>query len=277
MNTSTPAQPNFTQSKSARILVVDDANALRTLLRVFFISEGYSVVGELASGGGVLAAVNQLQPDVVCLDNNLPDANGIDLLKTIHAEHPTVAVVMITGDADPALEAAAAEAGAAGFIRKPFTQDQISMEIRQVLHAQALHKHHAAGGPFAVGHARATAVVADDSATMRMLLSSILSHARVEVVGEASDGQQAVDVVARCQPDIVCLDVDMPVLNGLDALEQIHAHSPQIKVLMISGRAGREMVMQAAQRGARGYILKPFQPDKVVEAIDKLLDQIPPH
>lgn len=257
--------------ESARILIVDDASALRTVLSGFFKSEGYQVVGELGSGSGVLEAVNQHKPDVVCLDYNLPDANGIDLLKGIHAAHPTVAVVMITGDASPTLEAEAAEAGAAGFIRKPFTQDRMAREIRQVVHAQSLHKRHAAGGEFAVNQARARAVVVDDSATMRLLLTSILNHARIEVAGEAPDGKQAVEVVVRIKPDIVCLDMDMPVMNGLEALEQIRAQVPAAKVLMITGHTGREAVMQAAKLGARGYILKPFEPDKVIEAIEKLL------
>jgi len=259
-------------SSPPKICIVDDASALRAVLRAFFVNQGYEVVAELASGSSVLDAVGRLQPDIVCLDYNLPDANGIDLLKAIHAAHPTVAVVMITGDMAPDLESDAAEAGAAGFIRKPFTQDRMSLEMRQVVHAQALHKRHAAGESFVLKQARARAVVADDSVTMRMLLTSILHHAQVEVVGEAADGKLAVELVAQRQPDIVCLDMDMPVMNGLEALEQIHANSPQAKVLMITGRAGRDLVMQAAKFGARGYILKPFEPDKVTEAINKLLE-----
>ncbi len=256
---------------TTRILVVDDAAAMRAALRAFLKSEGYLVVGELASGGSVVETVKQLQPDVVCLDYNLPDANGIDVLRAIHAEHPTIAVVMITGDVGPDLEAEAAEAGAAGFIRKPFSQDRMSLEIRQVVHAQELHKRQVEKGSFEVNQARARAVVADDSATMRMLLASILQHAKVEVVGQAPDGRQAAEMVARCKPEIVCLDMDMPVMNGLDALDLIRVQSPASRVLMITGRAGKDLVMQAAKRGASGYILKPFQPDKVIEAIDRLL------
>lgn len=267
MNTPNQVVPD----SPAKILIVDDAMALRTVLRAFFASQNYKVVGELASGSGVLDAVARMQPDIVCLDYNLPDANGIDLLKAIHSAHPTVAVVMITGDISPDLESVAAEAGAAGFIRKPFTQERIALEMRQVAQAQALHKRHAAGQSFAIKKALARAVVVDDSTTMRMLLTSILHQAQVEVVGEAADGRQAVDIVAQRQPDIVCLDMDMPVMNGLEALEQIHANNPQAKVLMITGRAGRELVMQAAKLGARGYILKPFEPEKVTEAIYKLL------
>lgn len=255
----------------ARILIVDDANSLRAVLRAFFVSEGYVVVGELASGAGLLDTVGRLNPDIVCLDYHLPDANGLELMQALQASNPTVSVVMITGDMSPELEAKAAEAGAAGFLRKPFTQNRMAQEMRQVVHAQALLKRHVAGRAAPVTNARARAVVVDDSATMRMLLTSILQHAQVQVVGEASDGKQALDLVASLQPDIVCLDVDMPVMNGLQALEHIRARNPHTKELMITGRGGRDLVLQAARHGVRGYILKPFEPDKIVAAINELL------
>lgn len=253
------------------ILIVDDAASLRGVLRTFFKNEGYRVVGDLAHCAGVMDAVAQLKPDIVCLDHDLPDGNGIDLLKELHAKHPLVSVVMITGNENPHLEEEAAEAGAAGFLHKPFSQADIQREIRQVLHTQSLHQLYSAAQGFSVAAPRAAAVVVDDSATMRKLLISILNHAQVEVVGEAADGRQAIEVIDRCKPDIVCLDVDMPVMNGLEALEHIHARHPAVKVMMITGRADKEMVRTAAQHGARGYILKPFVPEKVVEAIEKLL------
>lgn len=262
-------------SVPTKIMIVDDATALRGVLRAFFRGEGYDVVGEHANGAGVLDDVGRLQPDIVCLDYNLPDINGMELLRAIHAAHPTVAVVMITGEAAPELESEAAEGGAAGFIRKPFSQERISKEIHQVARLQNMHKAQTENKPFGVKKARARAVVADDSATMRMLLASLLRHAGVEVVGEAVDGRQAIDLVARHGPDLVCIDVDMPVMNGLDALAAIKAQTPQARVLMVTGRADREMVLEAAKRGATGYIVKPFDPDTVIEAIDKLLGQPP--
>ena len=258
-------------SKAARILIVDDASSLRSVLRSFFASEGYEVVGELAHGGGLIDSVTRLKPDVVCLDYNLPGSEGLDLLKQLCATHPGVAVVLITGDANPALEAQAAEAGAAGFIRKPFTPDRIGQEIRQVVRVLSLCRSQDKAPPLAPGAARARAVVADDSATMRKLLTSILNQCGIAVLADVPDGQQAVDACARHQPELVCLDMDMPVMNGLDALAHIKVRHPGCKVLMITGRMSRESVQTAGQRGASGYILKPFDPDKVSEAVTRLL------
>lgn len=263
---------NAPDASSVKILIVDDAAAVRSLLRTLLVEEGYKVLGELASGAGLADAIAQLQPDIVCLDYNLPDSNGIDLLKAVHAATPHVAVVMITGSMEPDLERDAAAAGAAGFIRKPFSPERIVRELRHVVHAQGLLRAaKPATATLTVASARARAVIADDSGTMRLLLKAILEKAAVEVVGEAADGRQAVELVAARRPDIVCLDIDMPVMTGLEALQAIRGAHPGIKVLMITGSAQREAIMQAGKLGACGYILKPFSPDKVGAAIAKLL------
>jgi len=257
--------------KPLKILIVDDSASLRAVLRPLFANEGYHVVGDLARGQGLDEAVERLRPDIVCLDYHLPDGDGIEFLELIHGTHPEVAVVMITGDANPDLEHRAAEAGATGFIRKPFTPARIATELRQIAQVRAL---------LADGHAlneppkapRARAVVADDSAAMRLLLTRILHQAAVEVVGQACNGEEAIGLVSDFSPEIICLDLDMPVMNGLDALRAIRAQQNASKILMITGRTDRDAVLQAAKGGATGYIVKPFQPDKVVEAINKLLN-----
>ncbi len=261
--------------QAAKILIVDDAASLRGVLKAFFSSQGYIVVGELPSGSSLLETVDRLKPDIVCLDYNLPGANGIDLLKLLNVDFPNVAVVMITGDTTPELESIAVEAGAAGFLRKPFTPNRMEQEMRQIVHAQTLLKRHGGGTSKTTAPTRGTAVVVDDSATMRRLLASILAELQVQVLGEASDGRQGVELSCQHQPDLICLDMNMPVMNGLQALEQLRARQVKSKILMISGNSDREMVLQALKDGARGYILKPFEPDKVVAAINNLLTANP--
>ena len=125
--------------------------------------------------------------------------------------------------------------------------------------------------PFADKPSRATAVVADDSVTLRRLLSAILAHMGVEVVAEACDGMQATELVRKHRPDIVCLDYEMPVMNGLEALKIIRKQTPAIKAVMVTSVASRDKFIQATQAGAKGYILKPYHPDKVTHAISELL------
>jgi two-component system chemotaxis response regulator CheY len=255
-----------------KVLIVDDTMALRQVLRAFLNSEGCNVVGDLASGATVLEAVDRLLPDIVCLDYHLPGANGIELLKSIHASHGAkVSVVMITGDADPVLEAHAAEAGAAGFIRKPFSQDKIIKEIRQIADMQALLRIQTSKRPMPTAETALRAVIADDSAVMRMLLASILTSMGVQVVAQATDGKRAVAQAVKHMPELACLDIEMPVMNGLDALDKIRNQCPDTKVLVITARADRELVSQVASRGAHGYIIKPFNPERIVSVINGIL------
>ena len=180
---------------------------------------------------------------------------------------------MITGSGSHNLEYAAAEAGAAGFIRKPFSQDLVVRGLRLVAYAQKLLTVAARKrNPFEGKACRARAVIADDSKTIRQLLAAILAHAGIEVVGEACDGKQAVDLVSKYQPDIVCMDLEMPVMGGLEALKIIRNQNPATKVVMITSIASREATMQAVSAGAKGYILKPFHPDKVTQSISQILE-----
>lgn len=253
-----------------RVLIVDDTNSLRSLLCTLLRHEGMNVIGDLGCGRSVLTCVERSQPDIVCLDYDLPDTDGLTLLKQVHAAHPDVAVVMITGSGGASLRAEAAEAGAAGFISKPFSQSQVIDELRHVLHAQRLLNSidlpQALDSPLQGKQV----VIADDSAVQRRLLLAILAESGMRVVGEADNGQTAVDLCATQRPDLACLDIEMPVMNGLEALQRIHPALPELPIMMITGHADRSSVQQAAQYGARGYILKPYQPANVVKALERL-------
>lgn len=256
--------------KSLNILIVDDSTSLRSVLRTLLINEGHRVVGDLARGHGLNEAVERLKPDVVCLDYHLPDGDGISFLTELHQQFPNVSVVMITANTDPDLKCQAVEAGATGFIRKPFAPAQIVNELRQIALIRDLLKSGAstdAHPPQAV----ARAVIADDNAAMRLLLTKILNLASIDVVGQGTNGHEAVALVAQHAPDIICLDIDMPVMNGFDALRAIRAKQSDGKIMMITGRTDRDAVEQAARNGATGYIVKPFQPDKVLQALKKLV------
>lgn len=255
-----------------RILIVDDSISMRSVLRALLNNDGYEVVGELSSGVKLLPTIAKLNPHIICLDYNLPGTDGLALLNGIHAEYPHIAVAMITGSNDLTLEHTAAEAGTAGFIYKPFSQEQILQVLQKVAHAQRLLMVAARKqNPFEDKPYRARAVVADDSLTLRRLLTAILTHMGVEVVGEAYDGKQAAALVSEHKPDIVCLDFEMPVMNGLEALKIIRNQNAATKVVMITSVASRDMFHRSASAGAKGYIIKPFHPDKVTQTISQIL------
>ncbi len=114
-------------------------------------------------------------------------------------------------------------------------------------------------------------LVVDDAAFMRMMLKDILVKNDFEVVGEAENGKVAVTAYQKFKPDIVTMDITMPEMNGIEAVKAIKAFDPESKIVMVSAMGQQPMVIEAIQAGAKDFIVKPFQPDRVVEALNKAL------
>jgi two-component system chemotaxis response regulator CheY len=114
-------------------------------------------------------------------------------------------------------------------------------------------------------------LIVDDAAFMRMMIKDILSKNGYEVVGEANDGAQAVEKYKELKPDLVTMDITMPEMDGIAALKEIKKSEPNAKVIMCSAMGQQAMVIDAIQAGAKDFIVKPFQADRVIEAIKKTL------
>lgn len=114
-------------------------------------------------------------------------------------------------------------------------------------------------------------LIVDDAAFMRMMIKDILTKNGFEVVGEAADGIQAIEKYKETQPDLVTMDITMPEMDGITALKQIREFNPSAKIIMCSAMGQQAMVIDAIQAGARDFIVKPFQADRVIEAISKAL------
>ena len=114
-------------------------------------------------------------------------------------------------------------------------------------------------------------LVVDDAAFMRMMLSDHLTKAGFEVVGHAENGQVAVGKYKELKPDLVTMDITMPEMDGIQAVKEIRKADPQARVVMCSAMGQQHMVMEAIQAGARDFIVKPFDPTRVVQAVTKAL------
>jgi two-component system chemotaxis response regulator CheY len=114
-------------------------------------------------------------------------------------------------------------------------------------------------------------LIVDDAAFMRMMIKEILTKHGYEVVGEAVNGVQAVEKYQELKPDLVTLDITMPEMDGIEALKRIRQIDPQAKVIMCSAMGQQAMVIDAIQAGAKDFIVKPFQAERVIEAVRKTL------
>jgi two-component system chemotaxis response regulator CheY len=114
-------------------------------------------------------------------------------------------------------------------------------------------------------------LIVDDAAFMRMMLRDILAKNGFEVVGEADNGKVAVQLYGDLKPDVVTMDITMPEKDGIAAVKEIRAADPSAKIVMVSAMGQQAMVIEAIKSGAADFIVKPFQPDRVLEALGKAL------
>ena len=114
-------------------------------------------------------------------------------------------------------------------------------------------------------------LIIDDAAFMRMMIKDILNKNGYEVAGEAENGLKALEKYKELTPDLVLMDITMPEMNGIDAVKNIKAIDPGAKIVMCSAMGQQAMVIESIQAGAKDFIVKPFQADRVLEAVRKVV------
>ncbi|NHM31820.1 response regulator [Neobacillus terrae] len=115
-------------------------------------------------------------------------------------------------------------------------------------------------------------LIADDHPVVRRgLVFFLKTQQGIEIIGEAKNGREAVELTAQMAPDIILMDLDMPVMNGIEATRQIKAQNPLIKIMMLTSFSDQDHVIPAIEAGASGYQLKDIEPDELVRAIKQLM------
>lgn len=114
-------------------------------------------------------------------------------------------------------------------------------------------------------------LVVDDDSLMREMLKAILRSEKYQVVGEASNGEDAIALCAKLKPKLVLLDIQMPKMDGLQALEAIRQAQPAVKVIMVSAEATMDKVTEAIKKGAAGFVVKPFNAARVLDKVSECI------
>lgn len=120
----------------------------------------------------------------------------------------------------------------------------------------------------------ARVLVVDDALFMRKMLSDILKKEGIEICGEAENGKDAIGKYQQLKPDLVTMDIVMPKveeIDGIGAVKEIIKIDPQARIIMVSAMGQHSLVVEAIQSGAKDFVTKPFQPSRVVEAINRVL------
>lgn len=116
-------------------------------------------------------------------------------------------------------------------------------------------------------------LVTDDAPIIRLMIKDIIQYHGYEVVGEANNGAEAVELYKTLKPDLVTMDIIMPEKDGIQALEEILKYDPDAKVVMVTAIDQRESLMKAIRLGATDYIVKPFENERVISAVKKALGE----
>jgi len=114
-------------------------------------------------------------------------------------------------------------------------------------------------------------LVVDDAAFMRMMIKDILLKNGFEIAGEAANGSESIAKYQETRPDLVTMDITMPEMDGITATREIKKIDPNARIIMVTAMGQQAMVLDAIQAGARDFIVKPFQEERVIDAVKKVL------
>lgn len=116
-----------------------------------------------------------------------------------------------------------------------------------------------------------TILIVDDALFMRKMLNDILTKAGYTVIAEAGDGDEAYQKYKEFKPDLVTMDITMPVTSGIDGVKKIKEEFPDAKIVMCSAMGQESMVIESVRAGAQGFIVKPFKQDNVIDSVQKII------
>lgn len=246
-----------------RALIVDDSPVSRRILSGILHQECDVIEDvQLADGAAALACLEEQSFDLILLDWNMPEVDGIEVLRTVRAKGLLTPVLMVTGEKDKEHVLAAFEAGANDYIVKPFSPSLVVQKIQRALSGRCeLRKKRGRRG-----------LVTDDSAIIRKLLSAVLrDHCGFDKVLQAEDGTEAVSLATEEEFDLILLDWNMPKMKGIKALKTIRGWDSRTPILMVTSEKDQARVQEALQAGATNYIIKPFEPVTLAAKVKELL------
>ncbi|ALC85487.1 MULTISPECIES: response regulator [Bacillaceae] len=115
-----------------------------------------------------------------------------------------------------------------------------------------------------------TVLVVDDAVFMRATIKRMLENQQFEVIGEASNGNEAVELYRQLLPDVVTMDITMPGMTGIEAVKAIVTEYPDAKIVMVTALGQQKLIVEAIENGAKDFITKPFNPDQIVQVLQNV-------
>jgi DNA-binding NarL/FixJ family response regulator len=248
-----------------RILLVDDQDFIRRGLRALLTElKDVEVCGEALDGREAVAKAQELQPDVVIMDISLPGMDGIAATREIARLCPSVHVITLSQYEIPDVLKVAMRAGAITHVPKTSVWTRLMPALKGL-----------SSGPAATENRPGAirVLIADDHDAVRKGVRAILTSAHIDVCGEAENGSEAVAKAIELKPDLVILDLTMPVMGGFEAAMELRRSVPKLPVLFYSIHEGPQLIKEAKRIGVRGFVNKNRVSDTLLDAVSVLVLQ----
>lgn len=241
------------------VLVVDDDDYVRDLIVDYLRARGLEAV-EAENGLEALLKFRQTRPQAVVLDILMPRLGGLRALQRIRSLDQGTAVIVVTGTMDTELRKQVLASGATAILTKPIHLKDLWAALGgpDGWADEAVEAHAARPGPVSPidGSTSGRILIVDDEEDVRTVLEQVIARQGYET-RSAADGQSALRMIRENPPDVVLLDINLPGLTGVDALEAVHTLAPNIKVIMMSGAASFELAKETLAHGAFDFVAKP--------------------
>lgn len=251
-------------------LIIDDSKVMRSLLRSILDRAGFEVTEAENGLIGLTRLQQQALPDVVLVDWNMPEMDGIAFLLAARANPAwrALPILMVTTENEASRVARAQAAGASAYVTKPFTRERILEKLALLGFSQTP----AAACPPPTKEVTMRALVVDDARVMRMLLKQALQKCGVEVV-EARNGQEGMAQLAQPPaPDVALVDCNMPDMNGPEFVRAVRA-DPRFRdlpLIVVTGEERGGLLQQAMDAGANDFVTKPFSMEVIREKLQRV-------
>jgi DNA-binding NarL/FixJ family response regulator len=243
-------------NRRPRVFVVDDDDRmLRAVERV--LGRECSIVGTARNGALAIPAILKLQPEIVLMDMMMPEMSGPEACLRLRQCGSKAKILLTSLADDPAIHEAAMKSGGDGFLSKLRLDDELRQTVFAMLRGQP---------PVRV-------LVVDDYEPFRHFVCATLAqNPELQVVGEASDGLEAVHKAQDLQPALIVLDIGLPTLNGIEAARRIRKLSPDSKILFVSQENSPDVVHGVLSLGALGYVVKSHAGRELLAAVATVLE-----
>jgi DNA-binding NarL/FixJ family response regulator len=252
-----------------RIVLADDHVIVRQGLKFILEEEGFQVVGEASNGREIVRLAEKLVPEVAVLDGRMPLLNGVDATKEIVKVSPRTKIILLTMHSEKHFVTNALRAGARGYLLKERAAEELVQAVTEVTRG-GIYLSPSISRTVLQARGRMRIVLADDRVIVRQGLKFILEKEGFQVVGEASNGQEAMNLSEKLVPEVAVLDVGMSLLNGVDATKEIIKVSPRTKIILLTMHSEKHFVTNALRAGARGYVLKERAAEELVQAVTEV-------